>query len=133
MKSSVLYIFFLFVIGCSSNKNIENKEVIYYGKTACLGKCPVLDIFIYKEGIVIYNGIKNVEKKGKHRFKISKKTFQEIKNEVAKIDFNTVYTEDLKRDLPKTIIKINGKKAVFQNPKKIKRVEELFNKLILKN
>lgn len=133
MKGSILYVFALFVLGCSSNKSVQNQEVIYFGKKACLGKCPVLDVFIYNDGLVIYNGIKNVEKKGKHTFKISKKTLEEIKKEVAKVDFNSAYNKDLKRDLPKTILKVNDKKAVFQNKKEIEGIEKIINNIILKN
>ena len=53
------------MISCSSQKPIQKNELIYYGKTACLGKCPVFDLYIYEDGKVVYQGFKNVEKKGK--------------------------------------------------------------------
>lgn len=130
MKNSILYILFMVIIGCSSTKEIQSKEVVYYGKTACLGKCSVLDVFIYDDGTVLYNGIKNVAKKGKLTFKISETELKELKDEIMKIDFTIDSNQKFKRDLPKTILKFNGKKKMFQNLKKIEKFERLLKRLL---
>ena len=117
------------VVGCSSKKGLQNKELIYYGKTSCLGKCPVFDLYVYDDGKVTYNGIKNVEKKGIHAFKISKSELKKIQNEVIKLD--TKDNSKLVRDVPTTIIKFSGKKIVIQNSRKIKGLDRLIKEIIL--
>ncbi len=59
------------IIGCSSSKHVKEDALLYYGKTQCLGKCPVFDMYIFNDGKVLYEGLKNVTLKGKHQFKIS--------------------------------------------------------------
>lgn len=129
MKNLILYILLLIIVSCSSKKELQNKEVIYYGKTACLGKCPVFDFYVFSDGKVIYEGIKNVDKKGKHNFKISKNKLEEIQNEVMKL--NSESNTKSVRDIPNTIIKFSGKRIVVQNLQKIKKLDILIQEIIL--
>ena len=128
MKYTMLTMLFLMMIGCSSQKEMQDNELIYYGKTACLGKCPVFDLYIYK---VVYRGIKNVEKKGKFTATISKVKLEEIKKEILKLDLNDNTNTKSVRDLPNTIIKVSERKLKFQNLTKIEGLDKLLKNIIL--
>ena len=127
-----LSILLLFILtSCSSQKNIKKDALMYFGKTACLGKCPVYDIYVYKDGTVDYNGLNNVQKRGNHKTKISNERLEEIKSEIKKIDFSTV--DKKVRDLPNTIIKFNGEKLIVKNRKKVEGLEKLLKEIVYNN
>lgn len=114
-------------MSCSSSKNIKEDALLYYGKTQCLGKCPVFDMYIFEDGKVIYEGLKNVELKGKHEFKLSFSEIKEIKQELETIAFSS--EEKIKRDLPNTILRLKGNKLVTQNKQRIKNLIILLEKI----
>ena len=128
MKYTMLTFLFLMMISCSSQKPIQKNELIYYGKTACLGKCPVFDLYIYEDGKVVYLGFKNVEKKGKFITTISKDKVEEIKNEVLKLDVSS-NTKTI-RDLPNTIIKISERTIKIQNLNKVEHLDKILKNII---
>lgn len=119
------------MVSCSSQKNIKNDVLIYFGKTDCLGKCPVYDIYIYKDGTVNYYGLKNVQKKGSFQTKISSKKLDEIKSKIKKIDFSIV--DKKVRDFPNTIIKFNGEKLIVKDRKKVEGLEKLLQEIVYNN
>lgn len=112
---------------CSSSKELQKDPFLYFGKTACLGKCPVYDLYVFEDGKVEYNGIKNVAKKGKHSFQLSAEEIKSLKTQLTNI--NTLEVEKLKRDIPNTILRFNGKSLRIQNTKQIKGVENILQKL----
>lgn len=116
------------LVKCSSSKNIKKEEAfLYYGKTQCLGKCPVFDMYLFKDGKVLYEGIKNVSKLGIHQFSIKTEDVEEIKKELEKIDFTT--KEKLTRDFPNTVLKFKGKRLAIQKNEKVKRLMFLLEKI----
>jgi hypothetical protein len=116
------------LVKCSSSKNIKKEEAfLYYGKTQCLGKCPVFDMYLFKDGKVLYEGIKNVSKLGMHQFSIKTEDVDEIKKELEKIDFTT--KEKLTRDFPNTVLKFKGKRLAIQKNEKVKRLMFLLEKI----
>lgn len=129
MKNLILYMLLLIIVSCSSKKEVQNKEVIYYGKTACLGKCPVFDFYAFSDGKVIYEGIKNVDKKGKYTFKIPKNKLEEIQKEIMRLSSEGISKSV--RDIPNTIIKFSGKRIVVQNLQKLKKLDVLIQEVIL--
>lgn len=128
MKQSLLYIFIFTILSCSLPKNIKENALLYYGKTPCMGSCPVFDMYIYNDGKVVYKGFQNVTLKGEHKFSISKKHVEEIKKELKEIDFD-IKVETV-RDLPNLILKYNGKKLTVKNQEKIKNLVKLLEKII---
>ena len=51
----------------SKTKIIDTQRaLISLSKGRCLGNCPVYDLWVFKNGNVIYNGIDNVNKTGIH-------------------------------------------------------------------
>lgn len=107
---------------------MQKKPILYYGKTACLGKCPVFDLYIYDDGKAAYNGIKNVAKEGKHNFDVTKEVLEKIQSEIIKL--STEKSGKSTRDLPNTIVKFSGKKLVIQDSKKIAVLDELIREII---
>ncbi|WP_420553225.1 DUF6438 domain-containing protein [Tenacibaculum aiptasiae] len=129
MKQSLLYLLFFTVLSsCSLSKNMKETPLLYYGKTPCMGKCPVFDMYVYNDGKVIYKGLQNVTLEGEHKFSLSKNQLQEIEDELKKVDFN-IKNETI-RDLPSTILKYNGKKLSVRNKEKIKDLVRLLEKII---
>ena len=128
MKHSLFYIVFLTIVSCSLSKNIKENALLYYGKTPCLGECPVFDMYIYNDGKVIYNGFQNVVLKGEHKFSISKNHINEIKKELKNIDFKI--KTNIVRDLPNIILKYNGEKLTVNNKEEIKDLVKLLEKII---
>ena len=128
MKHSLFYIVFLTIVSCSLSKNIKENALLYYGKTPCLGECPVFDMYIYNDGKVIYNGFQNVVLKGEHKFSISKNHINEIKKELKNIDFKI--KTNIVRDLPNLILKYNGEKPTVNNKEEIKDLVKLLEKII---
>lgn len=124
-------IFLILITACSSQKNIKNDALVYFGKTDCLGKCKVYDIYVYKDGTVSYNGLKNVEKKGEYQTKISSEKLKEIKLEIKKIDFSVV--DKKVRDIPNTIVKFNGEKLIIKDRKRVEGLEKLLHEIVHNN
>lgn len=113
----------------SKTKIIDTQRaLISLSKGRCLGNCPVYDLWVFKNGNVIYNGIDNVNKTGIHETTIS----------ISKVDSLTklmdhVNPEDLGmikgRDKPLSILKFNNKRYVYQS-KKIQGNLQKINSLI---
>ncbi|CAM1365723.1 hypothetical protein TOREUM_30381 [Tenacibaculum litoreum] len=128
MRYIFLILMTMTLVKCSSSKNIKKEEAfLYYGKTQCLGKCPVFDMYLFKDGKVLYEGIKNVSKLGMHQFSIKTEDVEEIKKELEKIDFTT--KEKLTRDFPNTVLKFKRKRLAIQKNEKVKRLMFLLEKI----
>ncbi|RSC93094.1 DUF6438 domain-containing protein [Tenacibaculum singaporense] len=128
MRYIFLMLMAITLVKCSSSKNIKKEEAfLYYGKTQCLGKCPVFDIYLFKDGKVFYEGFKNVSKLGVHEFSIKTEDVEKIKKELEKIDFTT--KEKLTRDFPNTVLKFKGKRLAIQKNDKVKRLIFLLEKI----
>ncbi|OSY88568.1 hypothetical protein WH52_07430 [Tenacibaculum holothuriorum] len=114
------------LFSCKAQKNIIQQSFLYYGKTACLGKCPVFDLYIYPNGNVVYIGVENVNTLGQKNFTCTKKEIELIKNELNKLSINN--NTKTVRDLPNTIIKYNGNKLIIRNNKQIEGLNKLLKK-----
>lgn len=95
--------------------NIKN-ALISLSKGKCLNDCPVYDLWIFRDGHVVYNGIENVQKKGVHKMMIS---FEAIKH--LNLLLSKISSEDIgnirERKKPLTLLKFNGKRIVYQSSK----------------
>lgn len=121
MKYLFLFIIIL-SIGCGTSKKVA-EETIHYRKTACLGKCPVFDLYVHTNGKILYKGIANVKITGEKKFEISKREVKILKEEILKLKNLAVKKKG--RDLPKTIVKY--KEQIFT----VKHNQlEKFNELI---
>ncbi|TDQ25598.1 DUF6438 domain-containing protein [Tenacibaculum caenipelagi] len=129
MKHIVLVLIAIALTSCSSSKNIKEDALLYFGKTQCLGKCPVFDMYLFEDGKVLYEGFKNVTLLGKHESKITTEEIKDIKQRLEKIDFSA--KEKLTRDIPNTVLKFKGKKLIAQNNEEIKDLLILLEKIKL--
>ncbi len=130
MRYLVLIVCTIVITSCSSQKQLQKIPLVYYGKTACLGKCPVFDLYIFSDGSVTYEGLQNVSKKGKHQYKISSKEVQKIKDVLSKMSEREVSEKKLIRDLPNIIIKHKEKRIVLQSKEEFGEIIKLLEKVI---
>ena len=114
-------------IGCSSTKYVKEDALLYYGKTPCLGKCPVFDMYVFDDGKVLYEGLKNVDLLGIHEFNLTAEEVKNIKQELEEINFSS--EERLRRDLPNTVLKYKGKKLSTQSNEQVKELTVLLDKI----
>jgi len=56
----------------------NGKVLIGFQRTACFGQCPIYGISIYENGMVLYEGVRYVEKTGTYCGTISKKQLAEM-------------------------------------------------------
>jgi hypothetical protein len=110
------------------HKETQEKALLYYGKTACLGKCPVYDLHIFDNGKVIYYGVENVKIKGWKISKVSKEVLQKIKDVLSTMKFKS--DEKVIRDIPNTVIVYKNKKISTQDRDQILKIEKILKNLI---
>ena len=83
-------------------------------KGRCLADCPVYDLWIFRDGQVIFNGIENVDKKGVHKMLISHeaiKYLNELISEMKPKDIGSVR----EKKKPLTLLKFKNKRIVYQS------------------
>jgi hypothetical protein len=127
MRYSLIVLIFL-LTSCSLHKETQDKALLYYGKTACLGKCPVYDLHVFGNGKVIYYGVDNVKVKGWHISKVSKEVLQKIKEVLSTMKFKS--DEKRTRDIPNTIIVYKNKKISTQDRDQVLKIEKILKNLI---
>lgn len=137
MRLSYILLLATLFFSCNSNRNIMtvNQVLLSYESGACYGKCEVFKFKVNENKTIEYEGIKNVEKTGKYKAKISMNDFNEIKELISKVNLksiNSVYTSN-STDLHLRILNLNRKKLnkkilLYDNiPVELKQVE---NKVI---
>ncbi|SNR14260.1 DUF6438 domain-containing protein [Tenacibaculum jejuense] len=120
----------LLIVSCSTTKNFS-EDKIHYRKTACLGKCPVFDLYVYDNGKVIFNGVNNTKIKGEATYHISAQQVKLLKGELSKLS-SVVDSESKKgRDLPKTIVNFDNKTLAFKGNKNLIVFNNLLKQLDL--
>ena len=107
----------ILITSCSIGKKLDindtDKAYISLSKGRCLGNCPVYDLWVFKDGKVLFKGIDNVEKTGLHETVVSKEVIKKIETLVKATNIEDIETPK-GRDLPLTILRYNGKKVAFQ-------------------
>ncbi|WP_027138092.1 DUF6438 domain-containing protein [Gaetbulibacter saemankumensis] len=106
------------------------KTFLTFSKGKCSKKLTVYDLWIYHNGDVVYNGIKNVPKLGVHTARVSNDV-------ILKLDFYLTNANAkeinyvLGNDKPLNILKYQEKKVVFQSNRVKGNLRETYN--ILEN
>lgn len=101
-------------------------------KGRCLNDCPVYDLWIFKDGQVVYNGIENVEKQGIHKMLISHEAIKHLNQlliELGPEDIGNIR----ERKKPLTLLKFKGKRIVYQSTKasgNLLELDRLFESII---
>lgn len=122
MKNLVIILVFTMSVSCSTIKHDASSPVIQLTKKRCLGKCPVYDLMIYKNGLVTYNGIENVSKKGIYQFSIPTDKIEELNKLFDESGFKQIENDKIKgRDFPITQLTYQNKTVSFKGtvPKNI--------------
>ena len=117
----------------------DKKPLIKMRKTPCFGRCPYFEVSIYDNGLVIYDGMKFVEKIGKYSSTIHEKKVALIKDYIRRVDFFSFEKEYDARvtDLPSVIIEVNYQnknhkvKGRYRVPEKFKMFTKFIDNLLL--
>lgn len=98
------------VIMVNETVALDDKILIEYTKTPCLGRCPSFMLIVYKNGNIEYEGNMFVDKIGTFKGKIDLKITDPILAKANTIGFYNMEAEyDAGyTDIPTTILKING-------------------------
>lgn len=86
MKSIGLLCLAILFLGssCKTNKvdliHLENNGelILSMERTPCFGDCPVYEMQLYSNGLLLYNGKRYTEKSGCHYLKVSKEKISEL-------------------------------------------------------
>lgn len=133
----------LMVSGCKSGKidtkhpEKNSKLLVAMERTACFGKCPIYQVKIYDNGLLIYNGEKFTDKTGCWYTKISAADLKSLKAMFSIngfVEMEAQYPPDKKypTDLPSCILtyyysETEVKKVVdhgWQAPAALKQLQE---------
>ncbi len=110
----------ILVASCKTQKSpkfIDTENAfISLSKGRCMGRCPVYDLWVFKDGRVIYNGIDYVAKKGIQETMISPAKIDTLERLIPTIK-TTNLGEIISRDKPLTILRFNDKRIVYQSSK----------------
>ena len=81
--------------GCASTVDIaklkEKNLLIGMEKGSCYGKCSVYNIKVYKNRVVVYEGIANVDKYGLYSKKLTK---EELNNLISSFEVSNFFKYD---------------------------------------
>lgn len=118
---------------CQSTKNTsanpsKDEALVYYSKGSCLGKCPVYDVWIYKDGSVSYSGIHHVSAKGNIETKLEERELRELKTMLNKGPYKDLAFKKV-RDWPITTLRFNGKEYKYYSSKLDGALKEIDTKL----
>lgn len=78
-----------------------------------LDNSPVFDLWVFENGVIIYNGLENVDKIGMYKTNILLDVIDDIKEYILSISPNDI-GQVKGIDNPLTILKLNNKKIVYQ-------------------
>ena len=79
----IMILLVLALTSCASSKEataqaVKKEAVLYYSKGPCMGKCPVYDLLVYADGMLIYNSKDNRRKKISVISRLSKEELEEL-------------------------------------------------------
>jgi len=125
-------------------KNVSPNDSLFASiyRGACFGRCPVYELKIYNNGLVVLKGKNFVDKIGEYVMELSPNemmTFVSKAKEIKYFELDDSYDNKNVTDLPgtSTTIVIDGKrKKVYSRigaPKELKEFEALFDALIKSN
>lgn len=117
----ILCMLILSVISCktvadTTSKTANAEVLLTYSKGACLGKCPVYDLKILKDGMLVYEGINKVEQKGIVMIQLTSEQLTELKSILT----STIEEPEMfkrVRDRPVTVLHYDTKRYEFHSTK----------------
>lgn len=100
-----------FIFSCTSNKPLvsESQEekiipLVSFKKTPCFGKCQVYQISLYQDGLVILEGIENIEFTGILFSQLSSTDLENLRKELKNLHWQSYKSQYFRNipDLPTT-------------------------------
>lgn len=142
MRTSLLFFFFLFSTTFSFAQQIdESLLVASLERTTCYGNCPYYEAKVYSNGVITYNGRKNVENLGQYQGLLSQQQIQQLLDKAKSVGY--IYLENkypIKGlgiiDFPVCITSIQegGVKKMIYNrndsPQRLVEYQDFFDELI---
>ena len=133
MKNLFIFSILLISTSCSTLQHDVSKPVIQLTKKRCLGKCPVYDLMIYQNGLVTYNRIDHVQKKGLHQFNLGSQKVEELTQLFESSGFSSMENKQQKgRNLPVTQLTYQQKQLSFKGrvPKQLNDVVVALERIV---
>lgn len=123
---------------CKSSKT-ENLFELKYAKSACKGRCPVFDLTIKQDQIVVFNGRQYTTIIGIVQIKLSDEKYQKLQNLIAESQFLETdgISYDRVFDYPMTTLEItkgekNKKQVIYaEKPKNLEPLLEFLDMLVI--
>lgn len=119
----------------------KGKIIFSLERTPCFGRCPVYEVKIYEDGLLLYYGKRNVTDTGCRTRKLSKQELKNLKNDFSNSGFFEMansYPENERApvDLPSSIIffkSVNQEKRItdhhWKTPEKLALLERKLDSL----
>lgn len=143
MPNAFILLFFLLISTFSFAQNGVDESLLVASleRTTCYGDCPYYEVNIYANGIVTYNGRKNVEYLGLHQATLSQQQIQQLLAKAKSIGYiyleNKYPTKGLGIiDFPVCITSVQEggiKKVVYNRndaPQRLIEYQDFFDELI---
>lgn len=119
IMKKVIILMLLMITSCKTTEKKMTQHttadvLLTYSKSGCLGKCPVYDVKILKDGMLVYTGVDWVRQRGNVIIKLSSEELAELK---GILDNTTEEPRLFKRvrDRPVTVLRIREKKYEFHD------------------
>ncbi|MGB1040795.1 MAG: DUF6438 domain-containing protein [Flavobacteriales bacterium] len=122
-----------------NDEEAETLVVMSLSRSVCFGTCPAFEAKIFGNGIVVYEGIKNVKRLGKYKGKISVDEINRFMLTASKLGFFKLkdkYDNPNVTDLPTavTFLNYNGKKKKvicrFECDEAVQKINKMFDELL---
>ena len=129
----------LLFLSCKTTENMGKDDVVIeFEKTYCSGKCPVYKLKITSNGVVLLEGIENIENIGNFKSRLSKEQLEALIQDFESINFFSLSDSyrSFMLDLPTTFISytVNGQtkkiKAYDNVPKQLLNLIDKIDKLV---
>jgi len=130
---TIIILLILTVSTCKSGKTTttpqhKNDLLLQYSKGPCLGKCPVYDLYIYKDGTVSFRGVDNVIQKRVIKSYLSPHILKDIMDTLRKESDDFEPTIKI-RDLPITTLRYGNKEYKYHTSRVNGKLKELNSKI----
>jgi hypothetical protein len=88
MQTLFLFLFFLLTTAFSFAQNVDESLLLAsLERTTCYGDCPYYEVKVYSNGVVVYNGRKNVEYLGLHEGVLSQKQIRQLLDKAKSVGY----------------------------------------------
>lgn len=88
MQTLFLFLFFLLTTAFSFAQKVDESLLLAsLERTTCYGDCPYYEVKVYSNGVVVYNGRKNVEYLGLHEGVLSQNKIRQLLEKAKSVGY----------------------------------------------